>query len=298
MLAVISYEPLVRIDLGPIEVSPHGIMTAVGLLVGARLMLPAAARRGITGDQVADVLTWAVAGGIVGARLAYVLNHFGAYVEDPVAILKVWEGGLSLLGGLAGGVAAGYPLLRRLRIPVWRFADAAAPGLALGIGVGRVGDLIIADHLGKATTFFLGYTCPASRTGSPCAAPVGDAVHQTALYDMVGALAVFGLLVWLARRARPEGSLMLVFAVSYGAVRFVEGFFRLDVTHATGLNGSQWTALIAVIAATAGLIRIRHRAGSTAERISDHTVGSIDDDTGIVGAAFESDGPAAGTKTS
>lgn len=258
MLGYLSYDPLVRVDLGPLAVSPHGVMAAVGLLVGIRVFLPAAARRGIDAEQVSGVLTWAVVGGLVGARLAYVLNHAGDYVSDPVAVLRVWEGGASLLGALTGAVIAGYPRLRRLGIPFWRFTDAAVPAMALGIAVGRIGDLVIADHLGKPTSFALAYACPATETGSPCLAPAGEAVHQTALYDMVGALAVFGLLVWLRRRPRPEAWSTLVFAVAYGTVRFVEGFFRIDVTHGTGLNGSQWTALATGLAAAWGLVLLRH----------------------------------------
>nr|MDP9006012.1 prolipoprotein diacylglyceryl transferase [Actinomycetota bacterium] len=147
-------------------------------------------------------------------------------------------------------------------IPFWRYMDAVVPGMALGIAVGRIGDLIIADHLGKPTDFALGYVCPEVDTGSPCLAPVGQAVHQTALYDLVGAAAVFVVLLWLARRPRPEATLTLVFAVGYGAVRVVEGFFRVDITHGTGLNGSQWTALAVALAASAGLVRVArlHRA--------------------------------------
>ncbi len=257
MFSYLSYDPLVRIDLGLLEVSPHGIMTAVGVLVGVRVMLPRAAARGISSDEVLDPLTWALAGAIVGARLAYVLNHLSSYLDRPLDVLRLWEGGFSLLGGLAGAIAVGYPKLRTLGVPLWRYLDAAAPAIALGIAVGRIGDLIIADHLGKPTKFFLGYECPGTRTGSQCVAAVGEAVHQTALYDMIGAAIVFGLLVWLGRRPRWEGYLTLMFAASYGVVRFVEGFFRLDVTHGTGLNGSQWTALAVGTAAAAILVARR-----------------------------------------
>ena len=256
VLAGISYEPVLRLGLGPLEVSPHGIGVAVGVLVGARLALPAAERRGIGADQFYDVLTWALFGALLGARVAYVLNHVGDYLDDPLGIVRVWEGGFSLLGGLAGAVAVGYPRLRREATPLWRYLDAVVPGVALGIAVGRIGDLVIADHLGKPTDFALGYVCPDAETGSPCLAPVGEAVHQTALYDMVGALVVFALLVRLARRPRPEAFLTSVFAAGYGAVRVVEGFFRVDVTHGTGLDGSQWTALAVAVAATAGLVRL------------------------------------------
>ncbi len=264
VLAGISYDPLLRIDLGPLALSPHGIGIAVGVLVGARLALPAAERRGISAEQFYDVLTWALFGALLGARVAYVVNHLGDYLDDPLGIVRVWEGGFSLLGGLAGAIAVGYPRLRREATPLWRYLDAVVPGMALGIAVGRIGDLVIADHLGKPTDFVLGYVCPEVDTGSPCLAPVGEAVHQTALYDMVGAAAVFALLVWLARRPRPEAFLTLVFAVGYGAVRFVEGFFRVDVTHGTGLNGSQWTALVVVVAAMVGLVRTRGAQGEAA----------------------------------
>lgn len=257
VLAEIAYEPLLRVGIGPLQVSPHGVFIAIGVLVGARLALPTAVARGITAEQFYDVLTRALFGALLGARLAYVINHLGDYLDDPLGIVRVWEGGFSLLGGLAGAIAAGYPRLRRESIPFWRFMDAVVPGLALGIAVGRIGDLIIADHLGKPTDFVLGYVCPEVDTGSPCLAPVGEAVHQTALYDMVGVAGVFALLVWLARRPRPEAFLTLVFAVGYGAVRLVEGFFRLDITHGTGLNGSQWTALVVALAAAVGLVRAR-----------------------------------------
>ncbi|MGH9030498.1 MAG: prolipoprotein diacylglyceryl transferase [Acidimicrobiia bacterium] len=258
MLGYLSYDPF-WLDVGFIEISPHGVMIAVGVVVGARYLLPRAAERGIVAEQVLDAVTWALVGAMIGARLAYVLNHGGDYADRPLDVLRLWEGGFSLLGGLGGAIVTGYPKLRRMHIPFWRFMDVAVPGIALGIAVGRIGDLMIADHLGKPTEFFLGYACPDGRTGSPCIAPPGGAVHQTALYDMVGAAVVFALLVVLSRRRRREGALTLVFAVGYGAVRFVEGFFRIDVTHGTGLNGSQWTALVVGLVAAVALVIVRRR---------------------------------------
>lgn len=242
--AYLSYEPLLRIHLGPLAVSPHGVFTAIGVLVGLQVLLPEVRRAGLSVDAVVDVVTKAVFAAVVAARLAYVLNHFGAYRDDPVAILRIWEGGLSLLGGLAGAAAVGVPAARRAGLPVRRLLDFAVPGIALGIAVGRIGDLVIADHLGKPTDVFLGYVCPATDTGSPCVAEIGEAVHQTALYDLVGAALVAAVLFRLRHRGLPRGALAMVFGVLYGAVRFVEGFFRIDVTHGTGLNGSQWTALV------------------------------------------------------
>lgn len=267
MIASLVYEPLLRIHIGPLAISPHGIMTAVGVLVGLRILLPAAAKAGIDTNAVIDVVTKAVLAAMVGARVAYVLNHLGSYRDAPLDAFKPWEGGLSLLGGLVAAGFVGVWSARRAGVPVRRLVDLAAPGLAVGIAVGRIGDLIIADHLGKPTDFALGYACPAAKTGSPCIADVGEAVHQTALYDMVAAAAIAVVLFALRRRVLPRGALGLTFVVLYGFARFVEGFFRIDVTHGTGLNGSQWTALVAGVSAAIALAVLLRRSPRDHERL-------------------------------
>jgi phosphatidylglycerol:prolipoprotein diacylglycerol transferase len=244
LLAFISYHPLVHVKIGPLSISPHGVGIAVGFLLGARLMVPAAERRGITADDVYALLTRAAIGAIIGARLAYVVNHAGDY-DNVLDIFRVWQGGISLLGGFAGAIAAALPEMRKRRLSFWQVMDAAAPGMALGVIVGRIGDLIVADHLGKSTSFFLGYRCPPSdvQTASPCLARV---VHQTALYDFFLTILLLVFLLWLRRTARWDGFLILAFASWYGVGRVIEDFLREDVRH-FGLTGSQWTALATVL---------------------------------------------------
>lgn len=245
MLGAISYDPLVRIEVGPLDLSPHGIGIAVGFLAGAVLMLRDAEKKGISEDAVYSILLRALVGSIVGARLAYVLNHFSDF-ESPIEVFQVWKGGISLLGGIIGGIVAPCFWARRNGVSFWKGTDAAAPGLALGIVVGRIGDLIVADHLGKPTSFFLGYLCPGAtvETASPC--PAGVTVHQTALYDMLLTALLLGLLLWLRRREHFDGFLILTFGAVYGAQRLVEDFFREDVRR-FGLTGSQWTAAASVL---------------------------------------------------
>lgn len=245
MTGYLSYDPIVTVDIGPLSISPHGVGIAVGFLAGAYLMRPRARRIGIPDTVLWALLTRAAIGAVVGARLAYVVNHLGNY-DNPLEWFAIWEGGISLLGGILGGIAAALPKARTERLDLWATLDAAAPGLALGILVGRVGDLIVADHLGKPTDFALGYRCPDTDTASPCVAAVGDAVHQPALYDLVSVSALLVVLLVLRRRRRYDGFLILVFSAWYGTGRFIEDFFRIDVTHGTGLTGSQWTSVLAV----------------------------------------------------
>lgn len=263
LLAYISYHPLVHIDLGPLRLSPHGIGIAVGFLVGARVMLPAAERKGISADDVSALLVRAAIGAIIGARLAYVLNHAGDYVHSPLEIVEIWHGGISLLGGFAGAILLALPEMRKRKLSFWQTMDAAAPGMAVGVIIGRIGDLIVWDHLGKATHFFLGYKCPppSVATAVPCIAGTGHAVHEPALYDFFLTIIVLAVLLWLRRTPRYDGFLVIVFGVFYGFNRFLEDWFRVDVTHGTGLTGSQWTAVVTMVVCAAWLIFGRRTPG-------------------------------------
>jgi phosphatidylglycerol:prolipoprotein diacylglycerol transferase len=253
VLGAISYNPIVTIELGPLSVSPHGIFIAIGFMVGAWFMLPQSRKRGISDDVVYPMFTLAAIGSLVGARVAYVVNHLGDYITSPLEILFVWEGGISLLGGFFGAIAFVIPRMRREKLSFWKVMDAAAPGMALGVAVGRTGDLIIADHLGKVTSFFLGYRCPplGVETGSPCAPTdlvsrtAGAVVHQTALYDQILAVVLLLILIRLRRKDRFDGFLILVFGLGYGTSRIIEDFLRED-TRRLGLTASQWTAITTV----------------------------------------------------
>jgi phosphatidylglycerol---prolipoprotein diacylglyceryl transferase len=255
VLAVISYNPLVRIHIGPLSISPHGIGIAIGFLIGARFMLPESRKRGIPDEEVYPLFTRAAIGAIIGARVAYVANHLGDY-GSVLDILRVWKGGISLLGGITGAVLLAVPRMKNRKLSFWKIMDAAAPGLALGITVGRTGDLIIADHLGKTTDFFLGYRCPpvGVEVGSPCVP--GTIVHQTALYDMILAFVLLMVLLHLRKTVRYDGFLSMVFVAWYATNRMIEDFLREDLRH-FGLTGSQWWALTMFLFSMYGLLVLK-----------------------------------------
>jgi phosphatidylglycerol:prolipoprotein diacylglycerol transferase len=255
LLAYLRYNPLVRIDLGPLSVSPHGLGIAIGFLLGSFFFLKWCRQAGLTDDQVYSLVNRAAVGSIIGARVAYVINH-PADFSNPLEIFAVWKGGISLLGGIAGAILAGVPKMRSEGLSFWKVMDLAVPCVTMGIVIGRIGDLVIADHLGKPTHFFLGYVCPpvTVQTGSRCLAPAGQAVHQPALYDLFSATLLLVLLLVLRRKPHYDGFLTMVFGAWYGAGRFIEDFFRIDVTHGTGLTGSQWAALTVSLLCLFGLL--------------------------------------------
>ena len=265
MLAAISYPTIVKVHLGPLAISPHGVGIAVGFLAGARLLLPEAERKGIPEDQVYPLLIRAFVGAMVGARVAYVINHLSDY-DRPLDVLKVWQGGISLLGGFIGAILLALPAIRSRGISFWKIMDAAAPGMVLGVIIGRIGDLIVGDHLGKTTSLPFGFKCPTdiTKTASPCLPGPGAVVHQTALYDFVLSCILIAVLLWLRRRhPRYNGFLIALFGAWYGCQRILEDFLREDkhlIGHASpgvGLTGSQVTAIITVLVCVWHLLFVR-----------------------------------------
>ena len=288
LLASVGWPVLDRFRLGDsISISPHGIGIAVGFMVGAWLFTKLAVRRGVPVDAASSVVFWSLIGAVVGARVAYVIAHVSEF-ESPLEWLQIWKGGISLLGGIAGATIANAVSIKRqaYRFRFFQIADAVAPGLALGIAVGRIGDLIIGDHLGKPTSWLLAWTYeggslapPFSCTpetvdgGGSCSAALqgafsqtidrtqavlmegsevvarGVGVHQTALYDMLLAALLFAFLWWFIGSPRREGVVTLTFGLAYGCIRLLEDSLRIDKRFGP-FTGSQWTALtVAVVAA-------------------------------------------------
>jgi phosphatidylglycerol:prolipoprotein diacylglycerol transferase len=273
VLAELAWPILERIQLfGDLAVSPHGISIAAGFLLGAQLLLHRAQRRGVARRHVEGIpeiiqalVTRAAIGAILGARFFYVVTRLDAY-PDPLAWFRVWEGGLSLLGGITGAVLAGVPYALRRKLSIPLILDSVAPGLALGIFVGRIGDLVIGEHLGGRTDFVLGWRCtgnigvgPPQPWPGPTVQGCFDAtVHQTALYDFLAGGAVLLALLLLERRPRFDGFSMAAFAVLYGAGRFVSDFARAADRDMVGtLTGSQLAALVAVAAVLAWVAAAR-----------------------------------------
>jgi phosphatidylglycerol:prolipoprotein diacylglycerol transferase len=268
----LGWEVVPRIGFGPIHVSPHGVGIALGVYVGSALLARRAKKYGYSPDLAWNAAAVGVIGAIVGARTAYVIGHLADYANAG-EVLQIWKGGLSLIGSLIGAFLAAWFYLRHKGVDFFTLADPGAAGLAIGIAVGRIGDLVIGDHLGKVTSKPWGWTYKGGELiSASCTTPdgrplyptpdgclaVGMTVHQTALYDMIWSLVIFGIILWLERRPRQRGFLFLTWAALYCAGRIVTDFLRTDFTRfGTGLTGSQLTALIGLLVCGYFLVRYR-----------------------------------------
>ena len=232
------------IELGPVTLAWHGLMIAIGIVVGALAAARDARRRGLRTEPIYTCGAIVVVGALVGGRLFFLVEH--GQLDDPDA----WFGttGFTFYGGFVVAALGIALYLWRSRLSI-AYLDAVAVGLPLGIAVGRVGDIINGEHYGPSTDFFLGVrnTHADALTPDPAVA-----YHSGGLYEVLIASTVFAIVWPLRRRLRTTAAVWLVMALlAFG--RFVEFFFRSDSeTLGLGLEIAQWTSLALLVAAVIG----------------------------------------------
>ena len=278
-IASVGWPVLDRFRIGDtIEISPHGLGIAIGFLVGSWPLMRLAGQREIPETLANSIVFWSVIGSLSG-RPGRLRDRACIRLRQSPRLAQDLGGGISLLGGIAGATIANAVNIKRqeYRFRFFQVADTIAPCLALGIAVGRIGDLIVGDHLGKPASWLLAWTYeggtlapPFSCSGDSCTATLhggltetfdragatlsdaagkvleqGIGVHQTALYDMLLAGILFTFLWWFIRSPRREGVVALTFAL---CVRVHAGCWRIrsGSTSASdrsrARSGPRWTA--------------------------------------------------------
>lgn len=266
MISAIPYRTFPQIQLGPLRLQTFGLFVALGILVGIWVFLRYARSRGLETRPLEGLAWWVVVVGLVGSRLLFVLTHLGGFVDRPLAIFAVWEGGLQFSGAfLAALVLVPWWLRRHPGVPGRVLVDGIVLGLAPGLLIGRFGCVAVGEHLGGETTFFLGWRYLGGPTREGAFLP-GTVIHNTAIYEIVLLVPLLALLAWLARRRVADGWLTVAFLLWYGVQRFAMDFLRAYDRTVLGLTGAQYLCLGMVGGGLVLLARLRraspeHRGG-------------------------------------
>ena len=229
----------VAVALGPLSVRWYGLMYVLGFvafyLLGKWRVSrgPGSHATGAwTPQQIADLLFYGVVGVVVGGRLGYVFFYgLEQFLNDPLWLVRVWEGGMSFHGGLLGVVGAAWLFARRAKRRFLEVADLAAPLAPVGLGLGRVGNFINAELPGRVTESPLGVHFPCHSVRDFNLACFGEfesvARHVSSLYQAAAEGVVLFALVWLfAAKPRALGRVSGMFLLGYGGLRFATEFFR------------------------------------------------------------------------
>ena len=238
------YPVLFRI--GSFEITSFGAMVALGAALGILVLRREMIRAGLDGAKAVDAALVGVLGGLAGAKLLYVVEHWA----EPLSATLLSRGGMSWFGGFSGGVLAGLAMVAWQRLPLTTVLAAAAPALTLGQAVGRIGCFLVGDDYGRPTTLPWGIAFP---EGLP---PTTDPVHPTQLYEAFALFALTGVLLWMRRRGTRDRMVFGAYLVAAGGVRFLIELVRVNVVVALGMTTAQLFS-VGLAAAGAALLVMR-----------------------------------------
>ena len=248
--------------LGPIPIRAYALCLVLGVIVAIwiadRRYLAAGGRPGL----ILDVAAWAVPLGLIGARLDSVATDYRLYFgrhTDWVTLLKVWDGGLGMPGGLLLGFAGAWIACRRAQVPLAPVAGAAAPGIAVGQAIGSWGNWFSQQIYGRPS-------------GMPWAVQI-DPAHRVPGYEAFGSfqpvflyqciwdLLIAAGVIWATRRFRlPGGRAFAVYGAAYAVGMFAIETIRIDYApHIAGLRVNEWLAILAFAGAAWYLYRTHPR---------------------------------------
>lgn len=299
--------------LGPVPIRAYALAILLGIVVAVWLGERRWVARGGQPGEVSDIAIWAVLFGIVGARAYHVLTDWDRYFgpgQDPVDALRIWAGGLSVIGAIAAGVLGGYIAARRKGIPFPPLADALAPGIVLAQAIGRWGNYFNQELFGRPTDLPWGLEI------DPARRPAGyiefDTFHPTFLYESLWAVAVAVVLIWADRRFRMgHGRVFALYVAWYTAGRTLIETLRIDSGGAVegpareffGLRINAWVSIALCVAAVVYIVisarlrpgresveRAALGAGDEAERHDGGDDNASEADTETDGSPAEAEG--------
>ncbi len=222
--------------LGPFTVYTFGASIAVGTLIAIGLADREAKRMGMDADQISTLSIILLVAGILGARLFFVMFYDPLYYwQHPLDIFKIYEGGLSIHGGILGAILAGRWYTRRTALSFWTVADLLAPATVLAQGIARVG----CDVYGKVM--------PAAW---PWGVQVqGQLVHPVQIYETLLDLALFIFLWGKRERQRYSGQVFIYYLGGYALIRLVLEYFRTNPVLIGNLTPAHLTSILFIVAA-------------------------------------------------
>jgi len=258
------YPELFRI--GSFPINTYGVFLAIAFLTGILITVKLAERDGLPRERIYDLCLWMLLASLIGSKILMLFTE-PEYRDNPLGLLSLdfLRSGGVFYGGLLGAIIAGYLLMKRYKLPWWTTADACAPGIAIGNFFGRQGCFAAGCCWGKPTSLPWGVRF--SELGHEITGvPIDQHLHPTQLYESFAMLLVFVFLLWLHKRKRFNGHVILVYALLYSVIRFAVEFVRddprgdiLGLTTLTGLSTSQMISLVIGVAALVLLI-VRSRS--------------------------------------
>lgn len=231
----------IAISIGKVNIYWYGIIIVTAMLLGIFLAKRDDKLHGIKFEDVFDFLLIGLFVGIICARLYYVLFKFRYYIENPLEIFQVWNGGLAIYGGIIGGIITAYFFCRVKKINFLNLCDYLVPFLALGQSIGRWGNFVNQEAYGKVTENFFKMRIFDESLGGFVN------VHPTFLYESGLDFLIFVVLMLVRKRRRFKGQLLYIYFILYGIGRAIIEGLRTDSLMLMNFRVSRLISIVLVI---------------------------------------------------
>lgn len=222
-------------SIGPLTLHTYGLLIAIGFVAGLIVAVRIGKRHGIDSQHIMDLGLLLIISGVIGSRIVYVLMNASYYLENPLDIFKLWQGGLVFSGGLLGAVIAGFFYIRRHRLNIWLMGDVFAPAIAIAQAIGRIGCFMAGCCYGRLTYVPWGVTF----TNPDSMAPLNIPLHPTQLYDSFSNFMIFVIVMILGAKKKFNGQVFIWFLILHSTARLLIERFRGDDRGI--LPGTEWT---------------------------------------------------------
>lgn len=241
----------ILVQLGPLPIHTYGFLIALGFIVATQVMQYNAKRVGLDAEKIQDLIFGGLIIGFLGARFVFILTRFSYFMENPLDMFKVWEGGLVFYGGPIAAIPFIAWFAKKHKFPIWKTLDALAPGLVIAHAFGRLGCLAAGCCYGRPTGSNWGIVLN-SELVDP--AMRGIHLHPTQIYESVSLFILFAGLMVLFKRRRFDGQVALVYLMTYPIIRSVIEIYRGDTIRGFIIDGilstSQFISILIFVAAS------------------------------------------------
>lgn len=234
-------------SFGPVTIHFFGLMIAIGAIAGILLFIREVKRRNMNHKLLLDGVMYSFLGGILGARIVFILFYNPSfYFANPMEVFFIQNGGLSIHGGIIGGVLVGYLFLKKHNLPIWKTLDVVAPSLILAQGISRIG----CDVFGGPITNSLPWGIEIS----------GELLHPAQAYEFLLDYLLFGYLWLRLKKPSYTGQVFLHYLIGYLAIRGIVEFARINPMVVGPFSVSHVMSLVGIIFAIF-LMKYRKRNG-------------------------------------
>jgi prolipoprotein diacylglyceryl transferase len=258
------------LEIGPLRFNAYGLMIALGVVAAVWLFKKRLAQREIgKPEDASSIAMISVPMGIIGARAYHVITDWERFSGRWFDVVKIWEGGLGIWGGIAVGVVAGVIAAKQRNIPIAVGLTCVAPALALAQSIGRWGNWFNQELFGKPTDLPWALQISAGKAQAAGFA-AGTTFHPTFLYESLGCLLICIGLIKADKRWRfRDGRLFAMYVASYTFLRFFVESLRIDeAKNIAGLRLNQWTSIFVFACAIIYLVIANGRSKSAANEAS------------------------------